>query len=158
MSKELNDGAFIVQGDLAIHPIALLLPPMNDAEYKEFKDDILGNGLHNPIILYQDKVLDGRNRYLACKELKIDVWAREWEGGSDPIEYVISQNIHRRHLTAGQRSMVAAKALDFHIEAARERQRAAGRRSCQKNIRKRLVQACTKRFLNPERLNPRPQK
>jgi protein gp37 len=126
MSKELNDGAFIVQGDLAIHPIALLLPPMNDAEYKEFKDDILGNGLHNPIILYQDKVLDGRNRYLACKELEIDVWAREWEGGSDPIEYVISQNIHRRHLTAGQRSMVAAKALDFHIEAARARQRVAG--------------------------------
>jgi len=133
MSKELNDGAFIVQGDLAIHPIALLLPPMNDAEYKEFKDDILGNGLHNPIILYQDKVLDGRNRYLACKELEIDVWAREWEGGSDPIEYVISQNIHRRHLTAGQRSMVAAKALDFHIEAARERQRVAGEANLQKH-------------------------
>jgi hypothetical protein len=34
---------------------------------------------------------------------------------------------YRRHLTAGQRSMAAAKALDFHIEAARERQRAAGR-------------------------------
>ena len=91
MSKELNDGAFIVQGDLAIHPIAQLLPPMNDAEYKEFKDDILGNGLHNPIILYQDKVLDGRNRYLACKELEIDVWAREWEGGSTRL----SMSFHR---------------------------------------------------------------
>ena len=154
MSKELNDGAFIVQGDLAIHPIALLLPPMNEAEYKEFKDDILGNGLHNPIILYQDKVLDGRNRYLACKELEIDVWAREWEGGSDPIEYVISQNIHRRHLTAGQRSIVAAKAMNFHIEAARERQRVAGGDRKSEEYKKTLVaslpQAISEHGTDPE--------
>ena len=154
MSKELNDGAFIVQGDLAIHPIALLLPPMNEAEYKEFKDDILGNGLHNPIILYQDKVLDGRNRYLACKELEIDVWAREWEGGSDPIEYVISQNIHRRHLTAGQRSIVAAKAMNFHIEAARERQKVAGGDRKSEEYKKSLVaslpQAISEHGTDPE--------
>jgi hypothetical protein len=154
MSKELNDGAFIVQGDLAIHPIALLLPPMNEAEYKEFKDDILGNGLHNPIILYQDKVLDGRNRYLACKELEIDVWAREWEGGSDPIEYVISQNIHRRHLTAGQRSIVAAKAMNFHIEAARERQRVAGGDRKSEEYKKSLVAGVQQAISEPVTSEP----
>lgn len=119
---EVNDGAFVVTDDIEIHPAALIMPPMNDVEFKEFKEDISGNGLIEPIVLFQGKVLDGRNRYNACRELDIEIWAREWEGGMDPVEYVVSKNIHRRQLSPGQRAAAAAKAMDYHVAEAKERQ------------------------------------
>lgn len=118
--------AFLVQDDLEIHPAALILPKMSEDEFEEFKEDILGNGLIEPLVLFQGKVLDGRNRYLACKELGIEVWARNWEGGMDPVDYVVSKNIHRRQLTPTQRANAAAKALDYYADRAKERQREAG--------------------------------
>jgi protein gp37 len=117
---------YLVEKELEIHPAALIMPPMSDDEFKEFKEDISGNGLLEPIVLFQGKVFDGRNRYNACTELGIDVFAIEWEGGMDPIEYVVSKNIHRRHLSASQRAVAAAKALDFYTKEAKERQRESG--------------------------------
>lgn len=45
----------------------------------------------------------------------------------DPVEYVLTENLYRRHLTQGQKGMVAVRALDYHMQEAKERQRAAGR-------------------------------
>ena len=117
---------FLLEKDIDIHPVALILPPMSDEEFKEFKEDLTGNGLLEPIVIFEDMVLDGRNRYNACKELGIDIYAVKWQGGMDPVEYVVSKNIHRRHLTPGQRALSAAKAIDYHAEKAKERQRAGG--------------------------------
>lgn len=122
----MENGIFIVQDKLEIHPIALILPEMGHEEYQKFKEDILGNGVLEPIILFQGKVLDGRHRYKASRELEIDIEARVWEGGMDPVEYVVSRNIHRRHLTPGQRAMAAAKCMSWHVEEAKKRQQEAG--------------------------------
>jgi protein gp37 len=119
-----EEGVFIVQGELDIHPCALIMPPMDEETYGKFKIDISGHGLIHPIILYQGKILDGRNRYNACRELGIEIKAENWEGGSDPITYVVSNNIHRRHLSPGQRAIAAAKAINFWAEEAKERQEA----------------------------------
>lgn len=117
---------FVLTHDVEIHPIAHIFPPMNDAEFEEFKEDLLGNGLLEPIVLFEDMVLDGRNRYNACKEIGIDIYAVKWEGGMDPVEYVVSKNIHRRQLTPAQRAVAAAKAIGYHAEQAKKRQQAAG--------------------------------
>jgi ParB-like chromosome segregation protein Spo0J len=53
------------------HALAKLFPPMRPYEYEELKADIARNGLQVPIVLYEERILDGRNRYLACKELGI---------------------------------------------------------------------------------------
>lgn len=45
----------------------------------------------------------------------------------DPVEYVLTENLYRRHLTQGQKGMVAVRALDYHMAEAKERQRAAGK-------------------------------
>jgi hypothetical protein len=49
-----------------------------------------------------------------------------WLGEGSPTEWVVSQNLHRRHLTTSQRAMVAAGLVPMFEKEARERQRAAG--------------------------------
>ena len=157
----INDGAFIVEHDLEVHPIALIMPPMNQEEFEEFKEDVVGNGLIEPIVLFEDKIIDGRNRYNACKELEIDVWARQWEGGMDPVEYVVSKNIHRRQLTPTQRATAAAKALNYHSDRAKERQREAGQQNIIEhhiesghNIKPELVSAPVHELNEPANSSP----
>jgi hypothetical protein len=55
------------------------------------------------------------------------LYARNWEGGQDPIEYVATQNLYRRQLSEPQRAYVAAKILTFWSDLAKERQRKAGK-------------------------------
>jgi hypothetical protein len=62
--------------------------------------------------LYEGKILDGRNRYLACQRINREVKVRDYTG-DDPIGFVLSVNLHRRHLNEGQRAMVAAKLTDL---------------------------------------------
>lgn len=81
-----------------------------DAELEVLARDIESNGLVEPIVVYGDQILDGRNRLRACELADVDPEFREWEGDeSDILPWIISKNLHRRHLDTSQRSMVAAK-------------------------------------------------
>lgn len=126
MNLKINDGAYKVPDPLEPHPCALIMPAMKEDVYEKLKEDISGNGLIEPIVLFQKKILDGIHRYKACKDLGIEVWAREWEGNMDPVEYVVSRNIHRRHLTDTQRATAAAKAIEYHAAQAKKRQKEHG--------------------------------
>jgi len=105
------------------HPACLLFPRMSDAELQDLVDDIKLNGLRNPVILYQGKVLDGRNRLAACKKAKVEPRFVEWDGEGSPLEWVISQNLYRRHLTASQRAVIANDLLPLYEKEAKDRQR-----------------------------------
>jgi ParB-like chromosome segregation protein Spo0J len=89
-----------------------MFPMMTDIEFAGLKQDIQEHGQKEWITLYQGKILDGRNRYKACIELGIEPELCEVDESKpnfDPIAYVLSHNLHRRHLTESQRSMVAGK-------------------------------------------------
>ncbi len=90
------------------HPIAALFPMFTDAELQTLADDIREHGLREPICLFENKILDGRNRFAACKLAKVEPRFRSYRG-KDPLAYVISLNLRRRHLDESQRSMVAAR-------------------------------------------------
>jgi hypothetical protein len=93
---------------LAFHPLAEIFPLIEGAEFDDLVDDIRAHGVHEPIWLYQGKVLDGRNRYRASVIADADCPLREYMG-DDPVAFVISLNLKRRHLDESQRAMVAAK-------------------------------------------------
>jgi hypothetical protein len=95
-----------------IHPIAECYPPLSPAEKQELKADIKGNGLLNPVTLYENKVLDGKHRYECCVELGVEPSFQTPEI-KDPIAFVISQNERRRHLLPGQRAAIAESLANF---------------------------------------------
>lgn len=93
---------------LEFHPYAEIFPMIDDGDFDELAADIKLHGLREKIWLYQGKVLDGRNRYLACVTVKVEPEFREYTG-TDALAFVLSLNVHRRHLTESQRAMAAAK-------------------------------------------------
>ena len=95
---------------LEIHEAALLFPPMTDQEFAELKDDIRKNGLLVPIKLFDEKVLDGRNRFLACKETGVTPHFEVIEAANDDIwSLVYSLNAVRRNLPEHKKAMIAAQ-------------------------------------------------
>lgn len=97
--------------DIEIHEAAHLFPEMQEQEFEELKQDISKNGLHMPIMTYRNKVVDGRHRLRACKELGIVPWFEEMVAANDAEmnRIVVSINLHRRHLEPSQRAMIAAR-------------------------------------------------
>ena len=94
------------------HELANIFPMLEGDDLAALRTDIDTNGQINKIILYQGKVLDGRNRYRICNMLGIEPETIEYPG-DDPIGLVLSQNLLRRHLTASQRAMVAEKLMNM---------------------------------------------
>ena len=92
---------------LQAHEIAQIFPLIQGKEFDDLCDDIEKYGLREPIWLYEGKILDGRNRAEACSITGAELLTREYEG-DEPLEFVLSLNLHRRHLNESQRGMVAA--------------------------------------------------
>ena len=90
------------------HPIADIFPLLSETELKVLADDIKENGLQVPITLFDGHILDGRNRYQACLMANVKPTFVEYTG-DNPVQYVVSTNLHRRHLNESQRAMVAAR-------------------------------------------------
>lgn len=98
--------------NLPAHPLAGLFPMLPEAEIAELADDICTYGQRMPIMVLDGQVLDGRNRLAACKFAEIEPSFELYEG-DDPLAFVLSHNLQRRHLTSSQRAMVAAQIVDW---------------------------------------------
>jgi hypothetical protein len=92
------------------HPLSAMFPPITEDDFNKLIADIKANGLLQPITLYEGKILDGNNRYRACMLAKIEPMTVNF-GGPDAQAFVISQNIHRRHLTPEQRRDLIGKLI-----------------------------------------------
>lgn len=93
------------------HPYAELFPLMGGTEFEELVEDVRVNGVADPIILFEGQILDGRNRYRAWQRLGSIPGTCRFEvyTGGNPLGFVMSKNLHRRHLSVSQRAIVAAQ-------------------------------------------------
>ena len=101
---------FIIEETMEFHELANIFPMMSAEEYRALRDDIKTNGLRESIWIWQGKIIDGRNRYNACMEIGIEPEYRKWNGKEDTLaSFIVSLNLHRRHLSESQRAMIAAR-------------------------------------------------
>lgn len=89
-----------------------------EQEFTDLVNSIKQDGLIEPIVVWQGKIVDGRHRHLACKEARVqpeyeylpDDWSLE-----KVKNRVVALNVLRRHLTTGQRALVAASLATMSI-------------------------------------------
>lgn len=105
----------------AVHPLALLIPEMDPDQFAELRADVERHGLIEPIVLHEHMILDGRHRARACEETGVEPRYRDFDGAS-PVEFVLSVNVKRRHLTPSQRAVIGVAFLPALEEEAKARQ------------------------------------
>lgn len=111
--------------EMPFHPAANIFP-LDDESIGSLADDIRKHGQQVPIEMFGGQVLDGRRRWLACSIAQIKPATREVKP-ADPVAYVLSLNLHRRHMNASQLAMVAARARELYDQKAKERMKAGGK-------------------------------
>jgi hypothetical protein len=109
------------------HPIADVWPMMAEDKLHELADDIRKNGQLVPVWLYEGKILDGRNRWAACKIAGIEPKTKDYTG-DEPTAFAVAMNDRRRHMNKGALAAVAAELEPFFAaDAARRKKETEGR-------------------------------
>ena len=94
----------------SLHPAAELFPVMDEAAFAALVADIAAHGQREPILVLDGQVIDGRHRLRACEQLGLEPLVRQVSADDgDPFGLVVSLNLHRRHLSEGQRAIIAAR-------------------------------------------------
>jgi hypothetical protein len=93
---------------LPFHPLADIFPLIEGSEFNALVEDIRARGLCEPVTVFQGKILDGRNRARAAAAAQVELSSVNYDG-DDPLEFVISKNLRRRHLRDSQRALIAAR-------------------------------------------------
>lgn len=114
LSSESISGFFLGFGMTPFtpsHPFAEIFPLHDTGEWFDaFVADLKANGLREPILLYEGKVLDGRRRERGCRRAGIEPKYKEFKGDDNAaLELVVSKNLHRRHLGDGEKALCAGR-------------------------------------------------
>src|SRR5271166_1900168 len=107
-------------GQVEFHSLANAFPLIEGDEFAALVADITANGLRDKITLYEGKILDGRNRYRAAQAAGVELTQNDvrFFVGDDPLGFVVSVNLRRRHLDASQRATIAAKLANMPLGGA----------------------------------------
>ena len=93
---------------MKFHPAAEVFPLLAGKEFAALVADIKEHGQLDPILILDGVILDGRNRWRACKEAQVEPKIKDWNGGN-PWDFVWSKNAERRHLEPGQKAAIRYK-------------------------------------------------
>lgn len=88
-------------------------------------EDIREHGQKFPIVMHGEVLLDGRNRLAACERLGIEPKVVQWDGEGSELDFIVSVNLQRRHMTCAQLSKIAVAMEPMFAAEAKERKSAA---------------------------------
>ena len=93
-----------------LHPITETHPVMSTEQFSAFVEDIAKNGQLEPVKLYRGKIVDGRHRYKALKQLGITTIKVDTLGNNltlDEVRDLVNSTEIRRHQTPTQLAIKA---------------------------------------------------
>jgi len=91
------------------HELANAFPLLTGEAFDELKADIQKNGQIDPVVMFEGKILDGRNRWRAMQDLGLAHKEIKLGKDVDPVAWVWSKNAVRRQLTVAQKALAATK-------------------------------------------------
>lgn len=105
-----------------------LIPPLSPEEYKYLEENVVKDGVREPLVVWGDVLIDGHNRYEICRKhgIPYEIVNKEFESDEEAKRWIILNQFGRRNLTKFQRSELALKLKPMLAAQAKERQ---GRRN-----------------------------
>lgn len=95
--------------NLKQHRLSAAFPAMPDDDFALLCEDIKANGLREPITIFESMVIDGWNRFRACTAVGVTPASALLPADVDPVAFVKSKNLHRRHMNASQRALAVVE-------------------------------------------------
>ena len=101
-----------------------LIPPLSDEEYRQLEKNILARRkVNDPILLWDDTVVDGHNRLCICVEHGVEFEVRQIDFASreEAKVWIIENQLGRRNLNDAQRIELALCKEEMLRAMAKER-------------------------------------
>jgi ParB-like chromosome segregation protein Spo0J len=104
-------------GRMEIHHFAAQFRQLEGGELQKLADDIKREGLREPIITWNGKLLDGRNRLAACELAGVTPRFVTFTGDEiGAVKRIVSANLHRRHDSPSVKAAMIAAAEELVTE------------------------------------------
>ena len=111
-----------------------LIPPLTQEEQQGLLESILEEGCRDPIIVHNNTIIDGHNRYEICREMHIPFKTAPFPGKADPTRddlkvWIIDNQLSRRNISTFDRvslelikePIIAARAKENQIRTSENR-------------------------------------
>ena len=87
------------------------ITPLTKEEYKQLETNIIQDGCREPIVVWNDTILDGHNRYSICKwnDIPFTTVTKEFDSHQDALNWIIDNQLGRRNLAPWQMSVLRGK-------------------------------------------------
>ena len=101
-----------------------LIPRLTDEEFSQLEKNVIEDGCRDALVLWEDILVDGHNRYRICQKhgIPFNTVQKEFANRDKAREWIILNQFGRRNLTAFQRSELALQLKPGIIAEAREKE------------------------------------
>ena len=106
---------------------AKLIPPLSSDELHNLEQSLLNEGCRNPLVIWNNTIIDGHHRYTICSKHGISfnvIEKTELETELDVKLWMINNQFSRRNLPTETKVALAYKFKEFEAEKAKERMQA----------------------------------
>ena len=115
--------------DLTINPkFESLIPKLTDDEFRQLEENVLKDGITEPLVVWNGVLIDGHNRYKLAKKHNLGFEIREvsFDSENDAEIWIIKNQFGRRNLSTYDRAVLALRLKPVIAEKAKEKQVEAG--------------------------------
>lgn len=101
-----------------------ILPALPDNKYQALKNDIKISGCLNPIITWNDTIIDGHHRYKICSDLGIsfNVESKEFDNRSEAKLWIVKNLIDRRSISLYEKILLFLPMVSYLSKKAKKNQ------------------------------------